>query len=412
MDLQAYQLSNGIRLVHRSVPGNISHCGIFINAGTRDEGNDEQGMAHFIEHVIFKGTESRNVYQVLNRLENVGADLNAYTTKEETCIYASFLNPYYGRTLELISDICFHSTFPQKELDKEKEVIIDEIKSYLDNPSDQIFDDFEDLVFDGHPLGRNILGTPRNVRKFKTADVREFIRRNYNTDQVVISSVGNIGFQKLIRLVENYFSGVAVNRRIHGRKPFIGYVSKQVSRKKKTFQTHCIIGATGYSMESEKRYTLAFLNNILGGPVLNSRLSIALRERNGLTYQIESNYMPYTDTGIVSIYFGTDRTLLEKAYNLVMKEVARLRTEKLSKFQLLTAKKQLIGQLSIAQESRLNQMFAMGKSYLVMNEYLPLEEIIPKIEAITSDSILETANEIFAPERLSHLIFNSTNNSQ
>lgn len=408
MDLPVFTLSNGIRVVHQYIPGKVSYCGIFIHAGTRDEEDSEHGIAHFIEHVIFKGTEKRNVYQVLNRLENVGADLNAYTTKEETCIYAAFLNPYYERTLELIADICFHSTFPQKELEKEKVVIIDEIRSYLDTPSDQIFDDFEDLVFTGHPLGKNILGTPRNVKRFKAEDIRQFIRRNYNTDQIVICSVGNIEWKKLLYLADKYFSAVPASPRKHERIPFSGYMPRHKSFKKKIFQTHCMIGNTGYSFVEEKRYTLAFLNNILGGPVLNSRLSIALRERNGITYHIESNYAPYSDTGIVSIYFGTDNELVEKAMSLVHKELEKLRSRKLGPLQLQTARKQLIGQLSIARESKLNQMLSIGKSFLVMNRYLSLDEIIPKIEAITGEELLETANEIFDREKLSKLIFQST----
>jgi predicted Zn-dependent peptidase len=408
MELPVIVLSNGIRVVHHAIPGKVSHCGIFINAGTRDETPAEHGLAHFIEHVIFKGTEKRNVFQVLNRLENVGADLNAYTTKEETCIYASFLNPYYDRTLELISDICFHSTFPAKEINKEKDVVIDEIKSYQDNPSEQIFDDFEDMVFSGHPLGRNILGTPGHVRKFKPEDIRKFVLRNYHTDQIVICSVGNIEWKKFLHLVQKYFSGVPSNFRKNGRLPFSGYQPEHRSHKRKIFQTHCITGAPGYSFKDEKRYVLAFLNNILGGPILNSRLAIALREKNGITYHIESNYVSYSDTGIVSIYFGTDKQWLEKALKLVDKELEKLRTKKLGVTQLHTAKTQLIGQLALAQESKLNQMLSIGKSFLVLNKYLSIEEIIPRIEEITSSQLMETANEVLLPENLSSLIYHST----
>ncbi len=407
MDIKEYCLPNGIRLVHHQVPGPVSHCGLIINAGTRDELEEEHGMAHFIEHVIFKGTEKRNLYQVLNRLENVGADLNAYTTKEETCIYATFLNQYYERTLELISDICFHPSFPQKELDKEKEVIIDEIKSYLDTPSEQIFDDFEDLIFEGHPLGYNILGTPKNVRKFRSNDARKFISRNYNTDQMVISSVGNISFDRILRLAQKHFSMVPANLRSSERRTFGTYHPRQRTERKKTYQTHCIIGVPAYSLKDEKRYVLAFMNNILGGPILNSRLSIALREKNGLTYHIESNYVPFSDTGIFSIYFGTDNNLMEKARDLVEKELSRLRNSRISQSQLQVAKKQLIGQVSISNESKINLMLSMGKSYLFMDDFLSLEEIVKKIESITPGQILETANEVLEPDRLSRLIFSS-----
>lgn len=411
MDIQKLCLPNGIRLIHHSIPGTVSHCGIFINAGSRDEKEQEHGLAHFIEHVIFKGTKKRNVYQILNRLENVGADLNAYTTKEETCIYATFLNQYYDRTLELISDICFHSTFPQKEIDKEKDVIIDEIKSYQDTPSDQIFDDFEDLLFSGHELGRNILGTPKNVRKFKGRDIRRFIHETYHSDQMVICSVGNIDFKRFVHLAQKYFSIVPSNLRSENRKPFRNYSPKQKTVSRKIFQSHCIIGAPGYSIKNDKRFILAFLNNILGGPVLNSRLSIALREKNGLTYHIESNFIPYSDTGLMSVYFGTDVDLLEKALALVMKELYRIRNVKIGAIPLQTAKKQLIGQVSIAQESKQNLMLSMGKSFLMMDRYLTLREIICIIESITADQLLETANEILAPEQLSQLIFKSSNNN-
>jgi len=407
MELQVLTLPNGIRLVHRHIPNVVAHFGIFIAAGTRHEKEKEHGIAHFIEHTIFKGTEKRTVYHILNRLENVGADLNAYTTKEKTCIYATFLNEYYARTLELFSDICFHSIFPRKEIEKEKDVVTDEIKSYRDNPAEQIFDDFEDLVFAGHPLGKNILGTPKNIKKFTGEGIRNFIRRNYTADQIVICSVGNIEMKKFISLVRKYFSEIRTGNRNHDRIPFTGYKAVDMTKKRKIFQSHCIIGAPGYSFREEKRFTLAFLNNILGGPVMNSRLSIALREKNGLTYNIESNYMAYSDTGIFAIYFGTDKKLLEKALFILEKELKKIRTEKLGKFQLKTAKKQLIGQLAIAQESKINQMLAIGKSYLVMDNYISIDEIIPKIEMISSEQLIEVANEILAPERMSRLLFQS-----
>jgi len=407
MEIQVHTLQNGIRLVHSFVPGEVAHCGIFINAGTRDETSEQHGIAHFIEHVIFKGTQKRNVIQILNRLENVGADLNAYTSKEETCIYATFLPVYYKRTLELISDIVFHSTFPAKELEKEKDVVIDEIKSYQDTPGDQIFDDFEDLVFEGHALGRNILGIPKNVKKFTGDHIRKFISDNYLTDQIVISSVGNIEMKSLVSLVERYFSEIPSTSSPNRREPFRIYHPGQKVQKRKIFQTHCILGAPGYGMTDQNRFVLAFLNNILGGPILNSRLSIALREKNGITYHIESNYIPYSDSGIFSIYFGTNREMLEKALTLVKKEVNKLRSEPLGIHQLQTAKKQLIGQLFIAHESRLNQMLAIGKSYLVLDRYTSLEETTGIIEKITSRQLMDTANEILPDSKLSSLIFQS-----
>ena len=405
MELQTYTLPNGIRLVHRPVSGEVAHCGIFINAGTRDETDHEHGIAHFIEHTIFKRTERRNVFQVLNRLENVGADMNAFTGKEETCIYATFLNKYYDRALELFQDIFFHAVFPEKELEKEKQVVFDEIQSYLDTPSEQIFDDFEDLVFKGHALGKNILGTAKSLKKISRKEVLHFIRQNYQLEGVVIASVGNIPFTRLMKMVTKYFSEQPDRGKASLRKPFATYNPYQRVVKKKIFQVHCMLGATAYPFPDERRIPLALLNNMLGGPVLNSRLSLALRERNGLTYHNESNYTPYSDAGIISIYFGTDPVHYMKALEIVQKELKRIRTEKLSILQLHTIQKQLIGQLVIAQESNLSSMMSIGKSYLFQNRYDTIDYIVKKIESITSSSLLEIANEIFYPSGISYLTF-------
>ena len=405
MELQTFTLPNGIRLVHHPIQNQVAHCGLFIHAGSRDESDIEHGVAHFIEHTIFKGTEKRNVFQVLNRLENVGADLNAYTTKEETCIYASFLNECYDRTLELFQDIFFHSVFPEKELEREKQVVMDEIRSYQDTPDEQIFDDFEDLVFAGHPLGKNILGTAKSLKKLKQEDILSFIHRNYRLNEVVIASVGKIDFTKLVKLVTKYFSDHPNRGQSHPRIPFQNYQPFNKSLRKKTSQVHCIVGAPAYEYSHERRIPLALLNNMLGGPIMNSRLSLALRERNGLTYHNESNYSAYSDAGIVHIYFGTDPVHHEKALSIVHKELKRLREEKLNKVQLHTIKTQIIGQLAIAQESNLAAMLAIGKSYLLQNRFEPIETIITRIEATTSEELVEIANEIFEENQLSTLTF-------
>jgi len=405
MELQVFTLPNGIRLVHRFMPNTVSHFGIFIAAGTRNEKKKEHGIAHFIEHTIFKGTEKRTVYQILNRLENVGADLNAYTSKEETCFYATFLNEYYHRTLELFQDILFHSVFPLKELEKEKQVVMDEIKSYKDTPSEQIFDDFEDLVFDGHPLGKNILGTAKNLKSLKREDILEFIINNYQLDEMVLVSVGNIQFSRLIRMVTKYFNNFPERGKSPVHLPFTGYIPKHKTLKKKINQVHCILGGTAYAYSHERRIPLALLNNMLGGPILNSRLSLALRERNGLTYHNESNYTSYSDSGIVSIYFGTEPALYSKALEIVHQELNKLRSRELTKIQLHTIQKQLIGQLAIAQESNLGQMLAIGKSYLLQNQFDPIETLISRIRATTSEELIDIANEIFHPDKLSMLTF-------
>jgi predicted Zn-dependent peptidase len=405
MELQTLTLPNGIRLVHHPVQSPVAHCGIFVHAGSRDETDAEHGIAHFIEHTIFKGTEKRNVFQVLNRLENVGADMNAYTTKEETCIHASFLTEHYDRTLELFQDIFFHSIFPEKELEREKQVVMDEIRSYQDSPDEQIFDDFEDLVFSGHPLGKNILGTSKSLKKLKQADILRFIHHNYRLNEVVIASVGQVPFAKLVKIVNRYFSDHPFRGQSPPRIAFQNYHPFNKSLRKRTSQVHCLVGAPAYEFGHERRIPLALLNNILGGPVMNSRLSLALRERNGLTYHNESNYSAYSDAGIVHIYFGTDPLNYEKALTILHKELKRLREEKLSPVQLHTVKKQITGQLAIAQESNLAAMLAIGKSYLLQNRFEPMEMIIERIHSTTAEELAEIANDIFEPARLSMLTF-------
>jgi predicted Zn-dependent peptidase len=409
MELQQFTLPNGIRLVHCSIPNQVAHCGLFIHAGSRDETEAEHGIAHFIEHTIFKGTEKRNVFQVLNRLENVGADLNAYTTKEETCIYASFLHEFYDRTLELFQDLFFFSIFPEKELEREKQVVMDEIKSYQDTPAEQIFDDFEDLVFAGHPLGKNILGSAKSLKKIKQNDILTFIHNNYRLDEVVIASVGNIEFKKLAKLVTRYFSNHPGRGQSHPRLAFRNYQPFIKLQKKKTSQVHCVIGAPAYDYGHKQRIPLALLNNMLGGPIMNSRLSLALRERNGLTYHNESNYTAYSDAGIIHIYFGTDPVHYEKALGIVHKELKRLRQEKLSRIQMHIIQQQLIGQLAIAQESNQSAMLVIGKSYLLQNHFDPIEQIIARIEAVTAEELVEIANDVFNEDQLSMLTFKAGN---
>ncbi len=407
MEYQYHQLKNGIRLVHKYVNSNVAHCGLIINTGSRDETTSENGIAHFIEHCIFKGTKKRKSYHILNRLDSVGGDLNAYTTKEETAVYASFLNEYYPRTLELISDIVFNSTFPAKELEKEKEVVIEEINSYKDTPSELIQDEFEQQVFAHHPIGGMILGTPAIVRKFKPENLIDFIKHNYNTNEMVICSVGNINFKKLVKLVEYYFSEFETNTRTIQRLPFANYQTNAVIKNKKTFQSHCIIGNLAYPIKDERKTGLTLLNNILGGPASNTRLSIALREKNGLSYNVESNYTPYSDTGLFSIYFGTDNSTYNKAIQTVLKELEKLRTIKLGINQLHNSKKQISGQIAIAYESNLNELLSIGKSYLVYNKVDTIEEVCTKINAVTAEEIMEIANHIFDPGQLSFLSYKS-----
>jgi predicted Zn-dependent peptidase len=405
MDYEAYRLENGIRVVHQRVAGLIAHVGLIINAGSRDEQDYEHGIAHFIEHMVFKGTKKRKAYHIISRLEDVGGEINAYTTKEETCIYASFLKEDYSRALELLKDIVFDSVFPEKEIKKEKEVIIDEINSYLDSPAELIFDDFEDLIYKGESIGRNILGTPESLSGFSRKGVIQFMRNHYNTDEMVICCVGDIPLGRFKKSVNRNFGAITENPG-KGSRPALGeYNSSQITSEKDTFQAHCIIGNMGYDLQHERRIGLHLLNNIIGGPGLNTRLNMSLREKNGYSYHTESNFSPYSDTGVLSIYFSSDKTKLERSRKVVMREFARLRDQKLGTLQLHRAKRQLLGQIAISSENHDTLMLSMAKSYLVYNKIDSLEEIGKKINRINSEEILEIANEVLDEKNLSSLTY-------
>ncbi len=406
-EYQYSTLPNGIRIVHKQVDSIVAHCGIIINTGSRDESEKEQGVAHFIEHVIFKGTKKRRAFHILSRLEDVGGELNAFTTKEETCIYASFMEQYYDRAIELISDIVFNSTFPEKEIEKEKDVVIDELNSYKDNPTEAIFDEFEEILYAGHPIGRNILGKKNNIKSFKRKALLEFIKNNYNTNEIVFCSVGKINFSKLLKIIEKHIAFVPENTRKTKRQPFNNYLPQTKSIKKNYYQTHCIIGNIAYNHQDNKKNSLLLLNNLLGGPGLNSKLSLAIREKYGFCYNIESLYTPYSDTGIFGIYLATDKDYIEKTIFLINKELEKLKNNKLSSLQLKKYKQQLIGQIAISNESNSYEMLTMGKSLLIYNQVDTLSEINKKIESITADQLFEVANEIFNTDNLSCLTYES-----
>lgn len=400
-----YTFSNGIRLIHQETDSPVGHLGVILNAGSRDERPDEHGIAHFIEHCIFKGTKNRKAYHILSRMEDVGGELNAFTTKEETALYATFLSDYYHRAAELLSDILFNSVFPEKELKLEKDVVVEEINSYHDSPSELIFDDFDELVFDGHPIARNILGTSDSVRSFGREHIFRFIEKNYHTDQMVISSVGNISFRKLIVLLDRHFGTAPQRLRSHNREKFNAYQPGNRSVKKDTFQTHCMVGNIAYDSAHPKRIAMILLNNLLGGQGMNSRLNLALRERKGLAYNVESSYSAFSDTGLFNVYFGTDTDNFEKALQIVFKEFERLRKNELGTMQLTRAKNQLVGQLAISGENREDLMLAIGKSYLFYDRVDPMSVVFSKIEGITSGQLIEVANEILDPQRMSRLIY-------
>ncbi len=402
---QTFVLKNGIRIVHQEVNSPVSHFGVLINTGSRDEEDDEQGIAHFIEHVIFKGTKTRKAFHILNRIEDVGGELNAYTTKEETAVYATFLSEYYQRSFELISDILFNSVFPVKELEREKEVIFEEINSYKDSPSELIFDEFEEILFNGHPIARNILGLPDQIKNFTKDSILKFMDVNYHTDQIVLSSVGNTTMSKIIRLAEKYFGSVPEKNRTKKRTDEYNYRPETIIVQKDTFQAHCIVGNVAPNVYSSQRMAMVLLNNILGGQSMNSRLNMALRERNGMAYNVESSYTGYSDTGEFSIYFGTDKENLEQAQALVYKELRKVQDSPMGIVQLSRAKKQLIGQLAISVENREDLMLSLGKSMLFFNQVDSLETIFKKIENIETKEIMEIANQVFNKTTNSTLIY-------
>jgi predicted Zn-dependent peptidase len=403
---QTYVLPNGIRLIHFHTESPVSHCGLMINTGSRDEMPEQHGVAHLLEHMLFKGTQKRSSYQILSRMEDVGGEMNAYTTKEETCIHGTFFTQYHGRAMEMISDIAFNSSFPDREVLKEKEIIYDEINSYKDSPSELIFDEFEEMIYDGHPLGRLILGEESRLRTFNRETILEFIRLNYSTEQMVVSSVGNIPFDKLVKVFTKYFGPYPLKN--HRKRGPAEYSCRPARRtiQRGTYQAHCILGNIAYDIASSKRLTLHLLNNYLGGPGLNSRLNLALRERRGYTYTIDSLYTTYSDTGNITIYFGTDKMSVDKCIRVILKELGAIREKKMSEATLKKAKKQLLGQIAISSENNESLMLSMAKSMLVFNKVDSLSEIGRKIDAITTEEIREVANEIFDESKLSYLIYN------
>lgn len=405
MQYNEYTLPNGLRIIHEPTLSKVSYCGFAIDAGTRDEAENEQGMAHFVEHLIFKGTEKRKAWHILNRMENVGGDLNAYTNKEETVVYAAFLTEHLERALELLGDIVFHSTFPQHEIEKETEVIIDEIQSYEDNPSELIFDDFEDMIFRNHPLGRNILGKPDLLRSFRTEDVLSFTRRFYQPGNMLFFVQGQYDFKKIVRLAEKHLADVPAVTVDNQRVPPPLYVPERLVVPKDTHQAHVMIGSRGYNAYDDKRTALYLLNNILGGPGMNSKLNVSLRERRGLVYNVESNLTSYTDTGAFCIYFGTDIEDMDTCLKLTYKELKRMRDVKMTSSQLAAAKKQLIGQIGVASDNFENNALGMAKTYLHYHKYESSEVVFKRIETLTAEQLMEVANEMFAEEYLSTLIY-------
>lgn len=400
-----YVLPNGITILHKYRGGDVAHIALMVNTGMRDEMPNENGLAHLIEHMLFKGTKRRKAYHVLSCLENVGGDLNAYTTKEETCIHASFLKEYYNKALDLFADVAFNSTYPENELEKEKEVVIDEINSYLDSPAEEICDEFENMLYRGHEMGRNILGTTTLVESYNRKDLCRFLKNNYSTERMVIATVGNISFESFKNKVIRYFGDYERVVTTYHREPFVTPNTFNVTQERNSHLSHCIIGGLSYNIDNTRKMSMVLLNNILGGPGMNSRLNLNIREKYGFAYTIESQYNAYSDTGNFFIYLGVDPHSLDKTINLVIKELNKLKNNRLGSIQLSNAKSQLIGQMALGSESGLGELIAMTRAAFTKEGIEPLSETIRKIRNISADDIIEVSNDIFSQDNISTLIF-------
>jgi predicted Zn-dependent peptidase len=406
MELNIKELSNGIRIVHQEVTHTrLVHCGFILDIGSRDETKEQEGLAHFWEHMAFKGTKKRKTFHILNRLESLGGELNAYTTKEKVCFYASILKEHYGKASELLFDITFNSTFPEKQIEKERQVILEEMAMYRDSPDDAIQDELDELVFENHALGRNILGTEQTVGSFTQQDFFDFISTRLDTSRLIFSVVGNISFQKVLRGIEGPLSQIQTKRSLYIRSDFKNYVPKVKSQERDVSQSLCAIGRPAYSLYDPNRFKLYLLNNILGGPSMNSRLNLMLREKHGYVYSIESSYQPFSDIGFFGIYFGTEGKTLQKALSLVLKEMSKMASTKLGTLQLHMAKEQAIGQMAMAEENYSALMLVYGKSLLDHGKVDPLENIFNQIRNTTAEELQEIAQEIFNPDMLTFLTY-------
>ncbi len=431
MKYNTYTLDNGLRIIHLPSDSKVVYCGYQINAGTRNEEPGEEGLAHFCEHVTFKGTERRKAWHILNCLESVGGDLNAYTNKEGTVYYSAILKEHIARAVDLLTDIVFHSVYPQAEIDKEVEVICDEIESYNDSPAELIYDEFENIIFKGSPLGHNILGTAEQVRSFKTEDALRFTRKLYRPDNAIFFAYGDIDFKKLVRLLKKSF--LSEERRVKSEETTFGdrrerqfnspeaqaqfniqhstfntqhsFEGQTIVMQKNTHQAHVMIGTRAYDVNDSRRMPLYLLNNMLGGPGMNAKLNLALREHNGLVYTVESTMVAYGDTGIWSIYFGCDEHDVKRCLRLVRKELDKFMLKPLSEAQLKAAKKQIKGQVGVACDNRENFALDFGKSFLHYGWEKNVDRLYEQVDEITAEQIQAVAQELFDKDRLTTLIF-------
>lgn len=406
-------LACGLRIIRQPSPTDVVYCGYAIGAGTRHEKADEYGLAHFVEHMIFKGTAKRCAWHILNRMENVGGELNAYTAKEETIVYAICLKHDFTRALELLTDITFHSTFPEREIPREREVILEEIASYADSPSELIFDEFEDVLFPDHPLGHNILGTPRSVRRFGSADAKRFTDKYYRPTNAVLFVSGNVPMTRIVAMAERLMSDFEAVSPSEGHQgsavasalPLSKAEPSVVVRHRHTHQAHVLTGCRAFPIGDARRTGLSLLNNLLGGPGMNSRLNLVLREHLGLVYTIESNLTGYTDTGVFNIYFGCDEADADRCLQLVHTELQRLIDEALTPRQLTAARKQLVGQLGVAADNFESSALAMGKVFLHTNRADTSADVLRRLDALTPAYLQEIAATLFSPSQITTLIY-------
>lgn len=405
MKTEIFELDNGIKCVLQRINSPVAHIGLTINAGTRDENDNEHGVAHLIEHLLFKGTIKRKPFHINSLLDNVGGELNAYTSKEETVVHATMLKGDFSRGVDLVSDVVFNSQFPECEIEKERNVIIDEINSYKDSPSELIYDDFEDMVFRGCSLGRNILGSRRSLKKISRNNLLSFTERCYNTDGMVFSAIANISQNRFRAVCDTYLGAIPSKKSNMSRSVIPEYVKEHRSVNKGTYQTHCVLGARSYDSQDKRRVALALLTNILGGPSPVSRLNNVLREKHGLSYTVETGLTSYSDTGISSIYFSAEKDNIDKCLTLVFGELKKLRDASLSSTQLSRAKKQFGSQLVISSESAESMMLSAGKSLMIYNKVDPIEALRAKVDAVSASEIIEAANEIFCEDNMSMLIY-------
>jgi predicted Zn-dependent peptidase len=406
MSYNIKELTNGIRIVHQEITHTrLIHCGFILDIGSRDETKEQEGIAHFWEHMAFKGTKKRKAFHILNRLDSVGGELNAYTTKEKICFYSSILNQHFNKAAELLCDITFNSTFPENQINRERQVILEEMSMYRDSPEDAIQDDFDAQIFENHALGRNILGREDTVSKFSQQDFFDFVSSRLDTSKIVFSVVGNISFAKVLKQVEGFLSDIPVKRRLYIRSGFSNYQPITKTIEKDITQSLCAIGKPAISLYHPDRFRLYLLNNILGGPSMTSRLNLALRERHGYVYSVESTYQAYTDTGFLGIFYGTEEKTASKAKKIVMKELDKLRAQKLGTMQLHMAKEQAVGQMAMAEENYASLMLIYGKNLLDQSKITELDQIFTIIKSTTAEQLQDLANEYLAEEDFSYLTY-------